>query len=403
MTLHFQNELDKQALTALINSYIDNVLPTLAKANEQDAPKQEDLDLAHKMVSGIINKITISDFETWIGVKDFRLYKVKLVSNAPSLLSAINASERVSSSSNDLVQSMPDDINDRTRVGDMISMRTVLELYKNKHGGFPEAKDGEPLGLSPDYIKSIPKSPKPPGTNCSEYYNTYWYTPTGTKKTINSEIVYSDYTYGFCLGGDVHRPDLRPELQLLKAGIGKMTQENIQSGLPCDDTEEHCKANNHANSAPDQNAQMQKEWNEFLSKLDFNAQINLQAEYSDFGKIRAIDEPKEFYDLTQMIASSQTQTRDTTRLSDVRKLASSLELYFNDKNSYPKDLSELKPDYAASIPMAPEPPDGKCTETNNKYSYKQLSPLNFQLNFCLGSATGGYSDGEHTLSPAGIQ
>jgi len=64
----------------------------------------------------------------------------------------------------------------------------------------------------------------------------------------------------------------------------------------------------------------------------------------------------------------------------------------------------MTPTYIGLIPTPPTPADGSCSESDNTYSYKQLSGgVSYQLSFCLGAQAGGYSPGNHTLSPTGIQ
>lgn len=127
--------------------------------------------------------------------------------------------------------------------------------------------------------------------------------------------------------------------------------------------------------------------------------------------------------------SARAKSRDAKRLADVRQLASALELAFNDAGGYPTCANcvvatpnavmgtgsgnmsantslgtfTFTPTYIGLIPTAPVPPDGSCG-ANNSYQYAatQLGS-NYTLSFCLGAATGGYSAGPHTLTPAGIQ
>lgn len=120
--------------------------------------------------------------------------------------------------------------------------------------------------------------------------------------------------------------------------------------------------------------------------------------------------------------SARAKSRDAKRLADVRQLASALELYFNDVSSYPSAgyansqvfgsantsaynpqgvIVQLTPTYIGLIPLSPTPPDN-CTATQNSYMY-QSTGSTYTLTFCLGGATGGYSAGVRTLTPAGIQ
>lgn len=120
--------------------------------------------------------------------------------------------------------------------------------------------------------------------------------------------------------------------------------------------------------------------------------------------------------------SARQKARDAKRLADVRQFASALELYFNDKSSYPTagfggagaemqtdtmKQAGLVPTYIGVIPTAPTPADGPCTDTTNKYWYAVPNGLNsvnsYTLTFCLGQQTGGYAAGTHTMTQAGIQ
>lgn len=112
--------------------------------------------------------------------------------------------------------------------------------------------------------------------------------------------------------------------------------------------------------------------------------------------------------------SARQKSRDAKRLADVRQMASALELYFNDNNSYPTTPNStingntlpwgspaISPTYVGLLPSAPLPADSPCT-TNNSYVYAGAAS-SYTLSFCIGGQTGGYGAGPHTLSQAGIQ
>lgn len=116
--------------------------------------------------------------------------------------------------------------------------------------------------------------------------------------------------------------------------------------------------------------------------------------------------------------SARAKSRDAKRLADVRQFASAAELFFNDKYSYPTTgfgsplemttalmtTAQLVPTYIGSIPSAPQPFDGPgCTsQAQNAYTYTG-GQNSYTLTFCIGAVTGGYAQGPHTLTPAGIQ
>ena len=120
--------------------------------------------------------------------------------------------------------------------------------------------------------------------------------------------------------------------------------------------------------------------------------------------------------------SARAKSRDAKRLADVRQLASAFELFYNDASAYPSAgyasaaklgtaatsatfgaaTFLLTPTYVGLVPQAPTPADTGCTTAQNDYNY-QSSGSSYTLTFCLGAATGGYSAGVRTLTPAGIQ
>lgn len=117
---------------------------------------------------------------------------------------------------------------------------------------------------------------------------------------------------------------------------------------------------------------------------------------------------------------ARAKSRDAKRIADVRQIASALELYFNDYNSYPtgavvnvgpngdKVSPGLTPTYIGQYPQAPTPFDSPCLNaTQNAYVYTPTVVSNmaasYTLSFCLGGTTGGYAAGNHTLTQAGIQ
>ena len=121
---------------------------------------------------------------------------------------------------------------------------------------------------------------------------------------------------------------------------------------------------------------------------------------------------------------ARAKSRDAKRIADVRQLASAFELFFNDYNSYPTigynagpvimtttnaTTAKLAPTYIGLMPTAPTPPDAPCVAGvgSNDYTYSVAAGSNlvnnYTFTFCLGAATGGYSNGIHTMTAAGIQ
>ncbi len=117
--------------------------------------------------------------------------------------------------------------------------------------------------------------------------------------------------------------------------------------------------------------------------------------------------------------SARAKSRDAKRLADVRQMATAMELFFNDKSSYPTQTTAglfsstyLTPTYMGLIPKAPTPADSVTCQntynglTGNDYIYTTpagATVSSYSLSFCLGAITGGYQPGIHTLTQAGIQ
>lgn len=141
-----------------------------------------------------------------------------------------------------------------------------------------------------------------------------------------------------------------------------------------------------------QNGQANFNWNSTLAEANnFVGRLNLLP--------NIINLPPE----TQTPSSSQSLFNDAKRLADVRQMASALELYFNDHNSYPLNLSDTVPIYIGQIPNAPLSPDGICTLEQNMYKYTLIDVNKYNLTFCLGNTAGGYKAGIRTLSELGIK
>jgi prepilin-type N-terminal cleavage/methylation domain-containing protein len=132
---------------------------------------------------------------------------------------------------------------------------------------------------------------------------------------------------------------------------------------------------------------------------------------------------------------ARAKARDATRLSDMTEMATAMELYYNNNgttggsNGYPTAVSgtfdnppgnatytnlknALVPNEMAVLPTSPTPADGSCSGTegvdgaNNFFwdgSAATINNYSYTITFCLGASSGGYSAGDHTLTPAGMQ
>lgn len=93
---------------------------------------------------------------------------------------------------------------------------------------------------------------------------------------------------------------------------------------------------------------------------------------------------------------------DTRRIADIAGLQGGLEFYKFKNGTYPQSLAQLIPDYYKSVPKAPTPPDGTCSQKDNEYSYVRSGKDNYSLRFCLGKEIGGYKAGLNTVTAESI-
>lgn len=375
LSLKFDEEKFKTFLSVLLDDF--RVL------NEKEL-KNGGTDLAgsynkiKEAASKFLEYYEVKQIELWVGRKDHYIHKILFVSNAPSLAGSNLEKLNPLYSARALSR-------DAKRMADIRMLASALELYYNDHGGYPEGKDGVPVDLASKYISSVPIAPEPADGNCTGYYNAYWYQPTGQPKLTEGKNLYQNYEYTFCLGENIGG---------YEAGINKLTMSGIQKveGCPAGDNSK-CFGNN---PAPTQS-----------ESANFNAEFIFENTVKDLGQEKQITPPADALEVMDIISGAlgqaQEKSRDAKRLADVRMVAAGLELYFNDNNSYPKQFIELVPNYLGVLPVAPTPPGGSCSETDNAYAYAQLTPVSYQLSFCLGEDIGGYSAGKRVLTQMGIQ
>ncbi len=377
--------LEPQIDSAKINEAVINSINTIQSYQKSEDPKLTDEQ--KRAISLLIEKFKVKDLKIWIGQKDYKLYRMNLVLAAPSIsdFSLTNGGDYIPALSTARAKSR-----DAKRLADIRQMASALELYANENnGGYPEGQNGVPIDISPKFIGVMPTAPTPTDGNCTDYFNTYWYTPTGKANTKNGKTTYPDYQLTFCVGDTVSG---------YSAGIGKLTRMGIETGIACPSSQENCVKLQTG---------IDEQVSEEINKMTFGAEISYQTSLKDYGSTRELKEPEGAVDIIDLITKTLGQTRakaaDAKRLADIRQLASAQELYFNDFNSYPDNQNKLVPNYIGALPTSPTPAEGSCTEQDNAYTYKFINKDKYELSFCLGATTGGYAAGKHTLSQAGIQ
>ena len=95
------------------------------------------------------------------------------------------------------------------------------------------------------------------------------------------------------------------------------------------------------------------------------------------------------YSLIGGILVARAISRDAKRGVDISSFQSGLELYYDEHQTYPDSLNELtKPikgeTFFTTIPTAPKPADGSCTDEQNDYKYTKISADDYEITYCIG-------------------
>ena len=101
--------------------------------------------------------------------------------------------------------------------------------------------------------------------------------------------------------------------------------------------------------------------------------------------------------------ASTAKSRDAKRMTDVKELSRVIDLYIASNKRAPENLLRLVPAYLDTLPEAPLPADGKCTNDDNSYDYEKTGNKTYQISFCLGDTTNGYLSGKHVLTEIGLK
>ena len=126
------------------------------------------------------------------------------------------------------------------------------------------------------------------------------------------------------------------------------------------------------------------------------------------------------------LTNARQKSRDAKRLTDATQTNTALELYFSYNKGYPSITDLLVPNFASTLPSAPQPGDGGCsaitypspvpanTYANGYYYYPSGTAFlgsdgstmvypDYSFYFCLGNTTGNFGPGVHILTPHGSQ
>ena len=274
-TYHLKLNLDNNSLKSAI---IDSIVAIQA-AETDDQPKMDDSQ--KQALGAFLSKITAKEFEVWIGQKDNQLYKFHLILNVPTVSDVKDSS--LTDSVPALATAKAKD-RDALRFSEIKQFQEALDLYNTDHGGYPPANNsGQPQNLTPQYLGEWLTAPSPADGNCSNYYNSYWYTPEGKAKTTKWGTLYPSYSITFCVGNDTSG---------YSAGIAKLTPGGIVANITCPSTVENCV--NTTRVAPINMA-------DAINNMSFKAEFKFDFENSDFGNSINITTPNNPTNLMDLI------------------------------------------------------------------------------------------------------
>jgi prepilin-type N-terminal cleavage/methylation domain-containing protein len=114
------------------------------------------------------------------------------------------------------------------------------------------------------------------------------------------------------------------------------------------------------------------------------------------------------------LSNARTAARDSKRVADIRQMQTALELFYDNNNRYPTNAefqsgrlsyfdSNTGTTTFISIPTAPTPADGFCTDSNNGYAYNASADgSTYGLNFCTAKKINNLPAGALVATPGGI-
>ncbi len=227
-------------------------------------------------INARVDNINVSTYDLWINPKSNQLEKLQLQAKIPNYqnLFLINEEEVVHSG-------------DLARIADIRGINMSLFEYKDQYGGYPDGLSGTPINL----VNNFPKAP-PAGGTCTDYYNNYWYTPTGKAKMVNGKKVFESFQLTFCLADGLQNFKdayaTNGEIVNYQLGVGKLTPQGIETSIQCPGKPEQCAGPRISPLTID----------DIAKKPELQIDYELTLKFSDFDVIKNIAPPSNFVDLS---------------------------------------------------------------------------------------------------------
>jgi type II secretory pathway pseudopilin PulG len=114
------------------------------------------------------------------------------------------------------------------------------------------------------------------------------------------------------------------------------------------------------------------------------------------------------------LSNARMASRDSKRMADIKQLQTALELFYDSQDRYPTNAEfqsgslsyfngNLGTTTYISIPSAPFPADGRCSDAQNAYVYNApIDGSTYTLNFCVAKAISDLPAGTLAGIPGGI-
>ncbi len=236
--------------------------------------KQQSKDIAN----AIVDKIEFKNYEIWVGVTNHKMYKSQLTLNAISVSKTLQAFQDAINkpgilNPKDQIKNTDAKARDARRVSDARSISSAVELYYEANGHYPEAKDGQPVGvIEAGFIQKYPASPTPPDGTCTDYYNTYWYT----------QVSPQSYKIEFCLGQATAG---------MKSGEVALTEKGIPAEFANQPGTSESTIKQEDSKIEDD---FYKIAMEVIKQLNFDAELKIETESKNIGTVKTIEMPTDF-------------------------------------------------------------------------------------------------------------
>lgn len=315
--MHYELSVD----TAKIRTILYETAKTESRANSI-GDNQDFLDFYGKLLDSFIHKWQVQNFEVWVGIADKQVYKTTTTTNmisAAGMLNTLYDQITKGGLKETFLGSLGgarESARDAKRIADMRQVATMLEVFYNDHGGYPDGQNGLPVNMN-QYLPQFPQAPTPSDGVCNDYYNTYWYAPAGAPTPPLSAdggitTVYPRYTLTFCVGGQVggYGPGI---LELSPSGIA--TPSPCPAPGKCASVSAYpVEPNGGAPFQPSVSQQdIQDYENEILTtvldvfdQMPLDATITIETSAKNFGKDKTIEEPSNAVDIEKEIKKNSS-------------------------------------------------------------------------------------------------